>query len=251
MKATYLDHMGSDLSVVNAARVSFAKRNEFFTEKDEKLIQYLARGMSSKDFEKIVKSLSETTDEETIKSILWNFRRTPVHEAPFGHCFISVHVKAPIFVARQAVKHEYLRFSEISRRYVDSEPEFYIPYIWRFRGKNIKQGSSNDGIDINELEKFMDENETYTYLDLIDESNQVYKELMNKYNICPELSRIVLPLSLYTEWFWSGSLDAFANMYNLRDDSHAQAEIRDLAKQISNIIEPLFPISWKSLTQPI
>lgn len=246
MKVTYVDHMGSDLSVVNAARVSFAKKSSLnddlsLNEKDKNLIRYLARGMSSKELEKMVNDISSSSDKSYIRSKLWEFRRTPTHEAPFGHCFVSVHVKAPIFVARQAVKHEYLRFSEVSRRYVDSEPEFYEPLVWRFRAENVKQGSSNIGLSFNSLKEQVNMNL----------NEELYSSLIEKYNICPELARIVLPLSMYTEWYWSGSLDAFANMYNLRSDSHAQEEIRELAFFVSEVISPLFPESWKALTQPI
>ena len=108
IKATYMDHMGSDLSVVNAARVSFGKKSEAFLEGDAKLIQYLA---------------------------------SHGHISPFGHCFASFHVKAPVFVARQLVKHKFLRWNEISRRYVDDDPEFYTPDVWRGRAEDVKQGS--------------------------------------------------------------------------------------------------------------
>jgi len=175
IKATYIDHMGSDLSVVNAARVSFGKSSKMdmsdqwgppkLKDKDAKLIKYLAKHK---------------------------------HMSPFGHAFASFHVKAPIFVARQLVKHKFLRWNEISRRYVDDEPEFYEPDVWRGRSADKKQGSEGEIQHIH-----------------IQTSQQVpmrlYESLLDK-GVCPEQARMVLPQNLMTEWYWSGSLDAFMDM---------------------------------------
>jgi len=202
--------MGNDLSVVNAARVSFGKKSEMdmsdpfgppqLKEKDAKLIRYLA-------------------DHS--------------HISPFGHCFISVHVKSPGFVARQLVKHKFLRWNEISRRYVDNEPEFYIPDGWRGRSADKKQGSEG----IVDVGDWGDAN--WACL-------KAYNDLL-EIGVAPEQARMVLPQSMMTEWYWSGSLDAFADMCRLRLKSDAQQETREVAMQVYEIIEPLFPVSWEAL----
>jgi thymidylate synthase (FAD) len=210
IKTTYIDHMGSDLSVVNAARVSFGKVSNWLlgeegnlVTEDAKLISYLAKHK---------------------------------HMSPFGHAFASFHVKAPIFVARQLVKHKFLRWNEISRRYVDNEPEFYTPELWRGRSKDKKQGS--DGVVSTKAEpSFVD----YTCL-------RVYKEMLAD-GVAPEQARMVLPQSTMTEWYWSGSLDAFADMCRLRCKDDTQYETRLVAVTISAIMEDLFPISWDALTK--
>ena len=205
IKATYINHMGCDMSVVNAARVSFGKKiDRMYTKPtDDRLIHYLAKHK---------------------------------HMSPFGHCFASFHVKAPVFVARQLVKHKFLRWNEISRRYVDSEPEFYEPKTWRGRAKDKKQGSA--GV----VECFIKPNELYA------DAVKNYKLLLEA-GICPEQARMVLPQSTMTEWYWSGSLDAFADMCNLRCASDTQAETRFVATQISDRMRRLFPVSWAALVK--
>jgi thymidylate synthase (FAD) len=209
--ATLIDHMGSDLSVVNAARVSFGKNHTEMTDGDTRLIKYLAKHR---------------------------------HMSPFGHCFASFHVKAPIFVARQLVKHKFLRWNEISRRYVDDEPEFYRPDEWRGRSKDKKQGSEGI-VDIEGMqheEKMIDA----LYADAL----SIYKSLTySEYeiNVCPEQARIMLPQSIMTEWYWSGSLDALADMCNLRRKEDTQYETRLIANSISSDMMGLFPVSWKAL----
>jgi thymidylate synthase (FAD) len=210
----YVDHMGTDLSVANAARVSFGKRSEMDTsdvwgppklkDKDTKLIRYLAKHK---------------------------------HISPFGHCFASFHVKAPVFVARQLVKHKFLRWNEISRRYVDHEPEFYQPTEWRGRSVDAKQGS--EGV-------------TYPDPDIINFYNHTalrsYNELL-EHGVCPEQARMVLPQSMVTEWYWSGSLDAFADMCNLRCKPDTQYETQVVAGHIDTEMAKLFPVSWKALRE--
>ena len=205
IKATLMDYMGSDITVVNAARVSFGKKssNTYTTDKDDKLIRYLAEHR---------------------------------HMSPFGHCFASFHVKAPIFVARQLVKHKFLRWNEISRRYVDYEPEFYVPKTWRGRAKDKKQGS--------EGEVKTNANTCGHQLD----SLFMYRQLLDE-GVCPEQARMVLPQSTMTEWYWSGSLDAFADMCNLRCASDTQAETQSVAIQISRKMRSLFPVSWEALVR--
>ena len=207
MKAELLNHSGTDLTVVNAARVSFDKEHkEFDSEKDSKLIHYLA---------------------------------IHGHWTPFSHCTITVRETIPIFVARQRIRHTVgFSYNEVSRRYVETEPEFYVPVNWRAKAENKKQGSSDEVIctekEVN-LEK-------YHKLSL-----DFYNNLL-KLGVCPEQARIVLPLSTYTSWYVTGSLYAWARAYNLRSEAHAQKEIQELAKQWKEILEPLYPVSWKALT---
>lgn len=205
IKVTMKDKQGTDLSVVNAARVSFGKESYYFQDKDAKLINYLAEHK---------------------------------HMSPFGHCFATFHVKAPIFVARQLVKHKFLRWNEISRRYVDDEPEFYLPDVWRGRSKDKKQGSSGEI----HLEGYGE------YRDYTGEKRALrfYKELLDE-GVAPEQARMVLPQSTMTEWYWSGSLDAFADMCYLRLKEDTQYETRLVAQQISNDMGHHFPVSWKAL----
>jgi thymidylate synthase (FAD) len=158
------------------------------------------------------------------------------HLSPFGHAFASFHVKAPIFVARQLVKHKFLRWNEISRRYVDEEPEFYVPQTWRGRSEDKKQGS--DGVvESNANLDYYNEKALGTYKQLLDEG------------VAPEQARMILPQSTMTEWYWSGSLDAFAAMCKLRCASDTQYESRIVADQISDSMKTLFPVSWEALME--
>ena len=179
------------------------------------------------------------------------------HISPFGHCFASFHIKAPIFVARQLVKHKFLRWNEISRRYVDDEPEFYEPRKWRGRSADKKQGSDGvvDVIDISGPDFGSDGEEYYEYdecppqqiAEMSEEAAlRTYKHLIRG-GVAPEQARMVLPQSTMTEWYWSGSLDAFSDMCNLRCKTDTQAETRVVADQISDQMLELFPVSWEAL----
>ena len=219
IEATYKDHMGSDLTVVNAARVSFGKERK-------------AIGYTSIDGGPDIPVLADM-DKKLI-----NYLAKHKHMSPFGHAFVTFHVKAPIFVARQLVKHKFLRWNEISRRYVDSDPEFYLPDEWRGRSEDKKQGS--DGV-IYPLSGSENEFVNYTAL-------RVYKELLEE-GVAPEQARMVLPQSTMTEWYWSGSLDAFADMCNLRCKNDTQYETRVVANKISEKLLDLFPVSWEALKE--
>jgi thymidylate synthase (FAD) len=221
IEATYIDHMGTDLTVANAARVSFGKTSEMeddpwgppkLKKKDDKLIRYLAKHK---------------------------------HISPFGHCFASFHVKAPVFVARQLVKHKFLRWNEISRRYVDDEPEFYVPEAWRGRSADKKQGS--DGVvELHPMTFVVDPNEDNQELN--EASLDVYNYMLQQ-GVAPEQARMVLPQSTMTEWYWSGSLDAFADMCLLRCASDTQYETRLVADNINEKMLELFPVAWDALTE--
>ena len=213
---TYIDHMGSDLSVVNAARVSFGKKSE-------------ALGTSGVVGEPMTPILNDP-DKRLIKYLAKH-----KHMSPFGHAFASFHVKAPIFVARQLVKHKFLRWNEISRRYVDDEPDFYEPDEWRGRADDKKQGSAGavESVPVGALKV-----QGYCLA--------AYQDLLSS-GICPEQARMVLPQSTMTEWYWSGSLDALADMCNLRCKEDTQLETRLVANEICDSMHKLFPLSWKAL----
>jgi thymidylate synthase (FAD) len=213
--------MGDDLTVVNAARVSFGKTSKYecvdmikgkweMKPKDVKLIRYLAKHQ---------------------------------HKSPFNHAFATFHVKAPIFVARQLQKHEYMPWNEISRRYVDSETELYYPPndVWRGRSKDKKQGSEGE-IDLDQAP----DNLLGDLIEGNEWQRRLYKKLLEE-GVAPEQARMVLPQSTMTEWYWSGSLYAFAKMCSLRLKEDSQQETREVATQIQKVMIKAFPWSWKAL----
>lgn len=236
IEVDYLNHMGSDLSVVNAARVSFHKESEW----EHSVCECAARSEN----ECCCGAWSEALD--TLKKRdekLINFLARNSHWTPFGHTAISVRVRAPVFVRTQCFKHK-VGFveNEVSRRYVKEDPEFFIPESWRSAPKNAKQGSGEelceeDQKELNEFAK-----------SVFNMSNTFYQELLHDYNLSPEQARMFLPQAMMTEWWWTGSVASFARMYNLRIDSHAQYEVRLVAEQVDKIVRPLFPVSWEALT---
>jgi thymidylate synthase (FAD) len=238
IKVTYLDHCGSDLTTVNAARVSFGKQSalELVREPlDTKIEGY------DDDWEQVMFKLSDK-DAKLIRYLAKH-----KHISPFGHAFASFHVKAPIFVARQLVKHKFLRWNEISRRYVDDEPEFYQPETWRRRSADKKQGSDNTvSIDVT----WYDRDDGYNSWpeDAWFISLEAYQKML-ELGVAPEQARMVLPQSTMTEFIWSGSLDAFASMCQLRCKPDTQYESRLVADQISEKMGELFPVSWAALME--
>ena len=216
IEVAYISHMGDDITVVNAARVSFGKKSKYectdmvkgkweLTPRDSKLINYLAEHQ---------------------------------HKSPFNHAFATFHVKAPIFVARQLQKHEYMPWNEISRRYVDNEPEFYEPDVWRGRSADKKQGSEGVVSISGETMRVASKASMW--------SVRNYRALLNA-GVAPEQARMVLPQSTMTEWYWSGSLYAFAKMCSLRLKEDSQQETREVATQIQKVMIKAFPWSWKAL----
>jgi thymidylate synthase (FAD) len=245
MKVDYIQHCGSDLTVVNAARVSFDKESALhidlvedpdpdapylgsvrhkvcvtsLKDKDKKLVQYLARNQ---------------------------------HTSPFNHSFLTVRVKAPIFVARQLVKHKFMPWNEISRRYVDSEPEFYEPDVWRFKADNVKQGSRSSGLTQQEVNtEFNSREEQWGYMntphELHNDAIVTYKHMLSM-GVCPEqgsygsyLSRCIL----------SGTgvryVRAFCDMLNLRLKEDTQKETREVVTMISEIVKTHWPVSYEAL----
>lgn len=207
MKAEYVEHMGSDLMVVNAARVSFSKHSDEFKDSDEKLLRYLAANG---------------------------------HWTPFAHPQISLRLSAPVCIRTQCFKHKQgFVENEVSRRYVDDEPEFFYPSEWRNKPTNgAKQGSA--GVH----------NDTDSWNDgaraAVGACLALYNQMIAE-GVAPEQARMVLPQNMITEWYWTGSLAAYARFYKQRTDPHAQKEIQDLATMVGEIIAPLFPVSWREL----
>ena len=211
MKVELIDSLGSDVNVVNAARVSFAKEVKEFSDRDEKLIGYLA----SHD-----------------------------HWTPFSQVQYQVRISAPIFVARQWYKHQIgITRNEVSRRYVDYTPEVYKTRLWRKRPENKKQGSSDTS--------FFTESEldtvSFIYEDAVRHCTDAYTALIER-GVAPEQARSVLPQGTYTEWVETGSLSAAARIVSLRDQDDAQKEIRELAIMLANEVKNIAPVSWKALT---
>jgi len=286
IKVTYEDHMGTDLSVVNAAKVSFGKRSEwderlnhyseandtnqwelegwsFYSEstsgdvyhklskKDQSLIQFLARGCTSGDWNSLVNNISaegynyRQGYENHLEGLLNHLRKMPSHWSPFAHTAITLHLKMPIFVARQIMKHTTgIEYNEVSRRYVDSEPEFYRP-VWRMKADNVKQGSGPEFCAMDQLHINVHINGGEDYVEMM---VNYYNWLLDE-GVAPEQARMILPQSMFTEVITTGNLYAWANLYLQRSDSHAQKETQEVAKQIGDIIQPLFPVSWEALTK--
>ena len=210
MRVDLLNTMGSDLEVVNAARVSFDKASELIDDKiqdrDIKLIRYLAEHG---------------------------------HWTPFTHCMATFRVTMPIYVARQLAKHQVGgSVNEVSRRYVSSAPVLDIPQ-WREAAQNVKQGSSNKPV-------FMDSAMTSMIDKTMRACESLYSDLLLS-GVCPEQARAVLPLCTETTWIWTGSLYFFSRVCRLRLDPHAQRETADVAREISRHMAYEFPVSWEAL----
>lgn len=213
IRADYVSHMGSDITVVNSARVSFNKESTLQEDgslllSDERLIKYLAKHH---------------------------------HTTPFTHPQITIRETVPIFVARQRFKHVVgFTYNEVSRRYVDDAPEFFYPDVWRCRPEgSVKQGSAGP------IQHSVHATDMYEVF--VKKAIQLYKDMLSM-GIAPEQARMVLPQSMLTSYYVTGSLAAFARMYTQRIDAHAQKEIQELAEQVNSIIAPLYPVSWAALT---
>jgi thymidylate synthase (FAD) len=281
MKVTYIDHMGTDLSVVNAAKVSLGKRSEWIpsgsktdpdgtnsqviagkpvvlSKQDRGLIAFLARGCTSGDWDKIVGNVEYVSGWETkygqdIVDLINHIRKMPSHWSPFTQTAITLHLKMPIFVARQITKHTTgIEYHEVRRSYVDSEPEFYFPDVWRKKADNVKQGSSDEAVKtmwVGDYGESYEDEVGYTYSAYISQASMLYDSMI-KAGIAPEQARMVLPQSMYTEVIATGNLYAWANMYIQCSGLYgAQKEAEVLAKQIGEIVKPLYPVSWDALTK--
>lgn len=203
MHAELINSMGDDLTVVNAARVSFAKQVDEFGERDTKLIKYLAKHN---------------------------------HWTPFSHVTATFRVVAPIFVARQLFKHVVgLTANEVSRRYVDDLPALYAPEEWRTAPENAKQGSGGVHADTHAIQE--------VYTEWCFEAIKYYQAMVEA-GVAPEQARMVLPQSMITEWYWTGSLAAFARVCKLRLSKDAQAETGMIANDIADQLSGVAPVSW-------
>lgn len=221
MKVDYIDHMGDDLMVVNAARVSFNKESN-----------YDIKGNTATD------NWSFELPAEDVRLIQYLAKHN--HWTPFAHPQITMRIKAPIFVRTQLFKHKVgFTENEISRRYVDEEPEFFFPVFRQRPDNGVKQGSRDE----------FPANLEYCEAILSSAHNialRAYNMLLAE-NVAPEQAGMILPQSMYTEWYWTGSFAAFARMCKQRLDPHAQVETRQIAEKIAAILEPLFPVSYKAL----
>lgn len=207
MSVDLIDHMGSDLSVVNAARVSFARTSAELSEADKRLIKYLA---------------------------------AHDHWTPFAHTAVQLRVAAPVPIRTQCFKHKIgMVENEESRRYISTRPEIYIPEFFREKPEgSIKQGSAGKHPRNEEFSAF--------YRSIARECVDGYMEMIEA-GICPEQARFVLPQGAIVNWIWTGNLVSFANFVNKRSEATAQREVADVASDVDKIIRPLFPVSWAAL----
>lgn len=243
MKVTLISNYLDDTAVASFARKSFNDDAAKYTDaQNAQLIKYLARGVPTSDWEQMEEDVVSTTSLGKAHNLLTYARSIPCHWAPFSHPQISLSLEAPVPIARQMFKHK-VGFieSEESRRYISVKPQFFYPEIWRNAAANVKQGSASTTHKDNEELKTL-------YADYCDYSEYLYTDFLDR-GVCPEQARFLLPQGTEVRWSLTGSLYAFANLYNQRSDSHAQKEIQDLAEDIGDIIEKLYPVSWAALTR--
>lgn len=257
MQVKLIDSMGNDFSPIRAALVSnditnydkYIDEEGYYTDAAYSLINFLARGCTSGDWESLQEGLLNKTEKDLwkIDGIFNHVRHMPPHWTPFGHTAITVYVKAPIFVARQLGKHQVgFVWNEVSRRYVDKEPEFYLPTKWRGRSADKKQGSdSNVSISV----AWYDRDDGYNSWpeDAQSIALEAYQKMLDL-GVAPEQARMILPQNMMTEWYWTGNLYGFSKMFMARTDPHTQLETQEVAKMIGKVIKPRFPISWEALT---
>mgnify|MGYP003650013362 CR=1 FL=1 len=287
---------GSDLGIVNAARKSFGRRSEwdccgastdyegsvvqwvdksskYLKQKDKRLLEFLARGMTADDFDAFVDramtcgggrqglwdqlpELGDDSEEHLsykseLKELLWQWRNTPTHDTPFNHGFFSFEVKAPVFVARHLVKHEYLIMSEYSRRYITDDVEFYTPDVWRKAAADVKQGS--EGVITTSCVLDYAGEHTHPRFaanDVNEYALVIYKNMISS-GVAPEQARMVLPQSLMTSWTWSGTLGAFANLCKLRLSKDTQYETRLVAQGVYAELKKQFPVAAPLLVEGV
>lgn len=242
MHVKYIDHYLNDAMVAHIARHSFDNFDKLFSQdENDKLIKFLARGMSSLEWEQLLVKIQCSNSLDEAREIATYIRNIPTHWVPFGHPHITLSVSSPVPIRTQCFKHK-IGFveSEVSRRYITSTPELFIPEHIRKAAKNKKQGSDGTHPDSESIKsKF------------VDSSNRSLNDYLEaiKEGVCPEQARMLLPQGAEVRWVWTGSLYAFANFYIQRSDPHAQKEIQELAEGVDKIIAPLFPVSWSALTK--
>lgn len=262
---------GSDLSIVNAARRSFNVRSDWETrpetyqaggeyrtvgeyklkDKDRRLLEFLARGMTAEDFENFIEEAVNISwdvvhdtfgSRKILEDHLWQWRNTPTHDTPFNHTFISFEVKAPIFVRAQLVKHEYLILSEFSRRYITDNIELYLPKVWREKAENKKQGSGGEAKSQHFPNIYVSE--------ISDKTVGDFHKMISQ-GIAPEQARMILPQNTMTEWTWSGTLGAFAKMCTLRLHPEAQYEAKLVAEQVYEYLKKYYPVGARALVEGV
>lgn len=238
---------GDDLAVIAAAKESFNRKAEWddaesktLKPRDQDLLRMLARGMGQKEYEATIDSIALATSRADIESAMWKFRHTTPHLAPFGHCFATFRFRAPVFVMRHIVKHEYIRISELSMRYVRGMPEYFKPKSWRSVANDVKQGSGGEHQDSHMWDSY------------IEQCYMVDKEFYDEdllHGLCPEQARTFLRLCHMTEGTLSGSMDAIAGIVTKRLDPHAQEETREFSRQIDKQMYKPYPLAWAALTE--
>ena len=247
IKVEYIDHMGSDLKVVNCARASFDKTSNLdehgnLKQADANLINFLARGYRTAEWDELIRETVAASDEgdyDQVSDNLRKYKASAVHFAPFCHCSVTLRLTIPVFTARQLVKHQIgMTWSEVSRRYVSDEPSFWFPEVWHTRPEDVKQGSGGEVADTNFVSGL-----AYS---ACDKALDTYKALLRE-GVAPEEARIVLPLNHMTTVVWTGTLLAWTRVCNQRLDPHAQGATQEAAKGIRGIVKPLFPVSWDAL----
>lgn len=238
IEVSYIEHMGSDLSVVNAARVSFNKKSEWEEAGFEETVEEDSRVITLYPILKL--------SEKDTK--LLNYLAKHKHFLPFRHPQVSLHIKAPIFVFRQLDKSQVgFSASEISRRYVDTTPEMFMPDKWRKRAENVKQGSSDEEVTSMRYGTLLTQTPTQAAERLYEHALHTYEEMLDA-GVAPEQARMVLPQAMITEQYKTGSLLGWHHLVSLRKDAHAQKEIQEVAIQIEEIMMNLFPKSWEALS---
>lgn len=241
MFAKYDDHMGTDNSVVDAARISMDKLATMFKpSQNESLINYLAYGLSGMARKDFYQRIVEIHNEDQAKEVFDEIRKIATHWTPFAHTSIKLRMSAPVPIRTQCFKHKQgMTENEESRRYISSRPVVFYPEYIREAATNVKQGSAGIHPDNGNL--------MAEYTEYVDEMVNLYMDWIAR-GVCPEQARFLLPQGVEVAWIWTGNLFSFANFYNKRSDLHAQLEIRQLAEQVNLIVKPLFPISWAALT---
>lgn len=260
IQVEYIDHMGTDLTVVNAARVSFDKASDWeytpsqsttsttmpvtyrrLKKADENLIMFLARGFRTQEWDALADKMMAAETRNQMQQMLRGFKKHPQHWAPFAHPQVSLRITAPIFVARQMVKHQVGGvWSEVSRRYVSDEPSFWLPDKWHTRPEDIKQGAAG----LVEDQERTGAIARYTTVNALEAYNILLRQ-----GVAPEEARMVLPLNTMTTWVWTGSLAFWARVANQRLDGHAQLAAQQTAQGIAAHLSCLFPTSWHALTE--
>lgn len=253
IKVEYDSHVGDCLKVCRMAKDSFGRTTDWLpdgtlSDKDQRLLKMLARGMGDKEYRKAVEDIGATNSYEEIERLIWKFRHTTPHLAPFGHNFITFKFQAPVFVMRQIVKHEYIRISELSMRYVRGMPEYYRPKSWRSVADDVKQGSSGEvsNLAAHQLYKHLD--------DCVEYDGDEYESFISKdgkYKLAPEQARMFLRLCHMTQGHLSGSMDAVAGLVIKRLDPHAQEETSEFARQIERQCREIWPWSWPALMEGV